>query len=197
MRYGAASNVTCMTAPNNTSSLWRCSSNSRAPPNTTAISRCSSRRPGCWRPRSPRSRRLAHGIHPPLLVSGGLAQALPALAAHAPVPVQLNLQDLGRYPASVEAALYFCCSEALQNAAKHGGPGTTVTITAHADDRMLTLTVSDTGRGFDRATVGTGLTNITDRLSAGASTVTVQTARTRELAHEAHGHWRRDRWRPD
>jgi signal transduction histidine kinase len=111
-------------------------------------------------------RRLAHGIYPPLLVSGGLAQALPAVAARAPVPVQVNLQGLGRYPGSIEAALYFCCSEALQNAAKHGGPDTTVTITADADDRMLTLTISDTGRGFDPGTIGTGLTNMTDRLSA-------------------------------
>jgi signal transduction histidine kinase len=121
-------------------------------------------------------RRLAHGIYPPLLVSGGLAQALPAVAAHAPIPTQLNLQDLGRYPASTEAALYFCCSEALQNAAKHGGPATTVTITAHADDRTLTLTISDTGRGFDPATIGTGLTNMTDRLSAIGGHLVIDTA---------------------
>jgi signal transduction histidine kinase len=121
-------------------------------------------------------RRLAHGIYPPLLVSGGLAQALPAVAARAPVPVRLNLQGLGRYPASIETALYFCCSEALQNAAKHGGPDTTVTITAHADDRMLTLTISDTGRGFDPATIGTGLTNMTDRLSAVGGHLAIDTA---------------------
>jgi signal transduction histidine kinase len=121
-------------------------------------------------------RRLAHGIYPPLLVSGGLAQALPALAAHAPVPVQLNLQGLGRYPSSTEAALYFCCSEALQNAVKHGGPDTTATITAHAHDRMLTLTISDTGRGFDTATTGTGLTNMTDRLSAIGGHLAIDTA---------------------
>ena len=121
-------------------------------------------------------RRLAHGIYPPLLVSGGLAQALPAVATRAPVPVRLNLAGLGRYPASIEAALYFCCSEALQNAAKHGGPDTTVTITAHADDRMLTLTISDTGRGFDPATIGTGLTNMTDRLSAIGGNLVFDTA---------------------
>ena len=121
-------------------------------------------------------RRLAHGIYPPLLVSGGLAQALPAVAAHAPAPVQLNLQGLGRYPASIETALYFCCSEALQNAAKHGGPGTTITITAHADDRTLTVTISDTGRGFDRASIGTGLTNMTDRLSAIGGNLVIDTA---------------------
>jgi signal transduction histidine kinase len=93
-------------------------------------------------------RRLAHGIYPPLLVSGGLAQALPAVAAHAPVTVKLNLQGLGRYPASIEAALYFCCSEALQNAAKHGGPDT----------------------------IGTGLTNMTDRLSAIGGDLVIDTA---------------------
>jgi signal transduction histidine kinase len=102
-------------------------------------------------------RRLAHGIYPPLLVSGGLAQALPAVAARAAVPVRLDLQGLGRHPAPIETALYYCCTEALQ---------TTATITAHADDRMLTLTISDTGRGFDPATTGTGLTNMTDRLAA-------------------------------
>jgi signal transduction histidine kinase len=121
-------------------------------------------------------RRLAHGIYPPLLVSGGLAAALPAVAAHAPIPVQLNLQGLRRYDASTEAALYFCCSEALQNATKHGGEGTTVTITAHADDRTLTLTISDTGQGFDPATIGAGLTNMTDRLSAIGGDLTIDTA---------------------
>jgi len=111
-------------------------------------------------------RRLAHGIYPPLLIDGGLTEALPTLAARAAVPVQLDLDSLTRYPTSTEAALYYCCSEALQNAAKYGGPGTTVTVTAHADDKTITLTISDTGRGFDSATIGMGLTNMTDRLSA-------------------------------
>ncbi len=121
-------------------------------------------------------RRLAHGIYPPLLVSGGLVQALPAVAARASIPVQLNLQGLARYPASVETALYFCCSEALQNAAKHGGPGTAAEITAEADDRALTLTISDTGRGFDPAMTGTGLTNMTDRVSAIGGELSFDTA---------------------
>jgi signal transduction histidine kinase len=121
-------------------------------------------------------RRLAHGIYPPSLVSGGLAWALSAVAAHAPIPIQLDLKDLGRYPASIEAALYFCCSEALQNVIKHGGPGAAVTITGHADGQTLTLTISDTGRGFEPATTGTGLTNMTDRVSAIGGKLKIDTA---------------------
>ena len=121
-------------------------------------------------------RRLAHGIYPPLLVSGGLAEALPTLAARAAVPVHLDLDGLGRYPTSTEAALYYCCSEALQNAAKHGGPDTAVTVTAHADEQTLNLAISDTGRGFDPATIGIGLMNMTDRLSAIGGTLAIDTA---------------------
>ena len=121
-------------------------------------------------------RRLAHGIYPPLLVSGGLTEALPPLATRATVPVTLDVHGLARYPTSTEAALYYCCSEALTNAAKHGGPDATVTVTATADDRMLSLVISDTGRGFDPATIGHGLVNMTDRLSAIGGTLVIDTA---------------------
>ena len=114
---------------------------------------------------------------------------MPTLAARAPVPVRLDLQGLGRYPPSTEAALYYCCSEALQNAAKHGGPATTVMVTAHADEQTLNLTISDTGRGFDPVTIGTGLTNMTDRLSAiGGQLVIEHGART---WYPRHRHRRR------
>jgi signal transduction histidine kinase len=111
---------------------------------------------------------------PASLVSGGLPYALSSVAAHSQVAIHLDLPDLERYPASIEAALYFCCSEALQNAAKHGGPGTTVTIAARADARTLTLTIS--GRGFEPATGGTGLTNMIDRVSAIGGKLTIDTA---------------------
>ena len=121
-------------------------------------------------------RRLAHGIYPPLLVSGGLAQALPAAGTHAAIPVDLDLQSLQRYAPEIEAALYYCSTEALQNAAKHGGPDTKATISAHTDDHELTLTISDTGRGFNQATTGNGLTNMKDRLAAISGKLEVDTA---------------------
>ncbi|BBZ40150.1 sensor histidine kinase [Mycobacterium conspicuum] len=121
-------------------------------------------------------RRIAHGIYPPLLVSGGLAQALPAAAAHAAIPVDLNLQGVGRYRREVEAALYYCSTEALQNAAKHGGPDAKVAINASVEDHQLTLVISDSGPGFNRATTGAGLTNMKDRLAAIGGQLEIDTA---------------------
>src|SRR6202034_4127831 len=64
-------------------------------------------------------RELAHGIYPPLLVDSGLVEALRAAANRNPLPVEIITDGIGRYPAETEAAVYFCCLEALQNAAKH------------------------------------------------------------------------------
>ncbi len=60
---------------------------------------------------------LAHGIYPPLLMSGGLAEALPAAAARAALPTSHEVVVV-RHSQEVEAAVYFCCMEALQNAGK-------------------------------------------------------------------------------
>ena len=64
-------------------------------------------------------RELAHGIYPPLLVDSGLVEALRAAANRNPLPVDIVADGIGRYPSETEAAIYFCCLEALQNAAKH------------------------------------------------------------------------------
>ncbi len=85
-------------------------------------------------------------------------------------------EGLGRYAREVEAALYYCSTEALQNAAKHGGPETTATISADGDDYKPTLLISDTGPGFNRATTGAGLTNMTDRLAAIGGHLEIDTA---------------------
>ena len=41
-------------------------------------------------------RSLAHGIFPPLLASGGLAEALPATAARSPLAVSTDVSGVGR-----------------------------------------------------------------------------------------------------
>jgi signal transduction histidine kinase len=112
-------------------------------------------------------RDLAHGIYPPLLMDSGLAEALRAAAGRSPLDVSVAADGLGRYTTEVEAAVYFCCLEALQNAAKHA-PGSHVVITLSETDGALGFEVADDGPGFDAATAkaGHGFVNMSDRLGA-------------------------------
>jgi signal transduction histidine kinase len=112
-------------------------------------------------------RELAHGIYPPLLVDGGLTEALRAVATRSPLDVGLDTEGIGRYDRDVEAAVYFCVLEALQNAGKHA-PESHVEITVEEQSGGLLFSVVDDGPGFDvtAATRGHGYTNMADRLGA-------------------------------
>jgi signal transduction histidine kinase len=128
-------------------------------------------------------RALAHGIFPPLLVSGGLTEALPAAAGRAALPTTVELDGVGRYGDDIEAAVYFCTLEALQNAGKHAGDGATASIRVGEIDGMLRFEISDDGAGFDArqrldsgARLGHGFVNMADRLGAMGGTVTVDSA---------------------
>jgi signal transduction histidine kinase len=113
-------------------------------------------------------RDLAHGIYPPLLQDRGLADALPAAALRAPITAQVQAHGLGRYRPDVEATVYFCCLEALQNAAKHAGAGATAVVRVHENGGGLLFEVADDGLGFDvgGARIGVGMTNMRDRVGA-------------------------------
>jgi signal transduction histidine kinase len=108
---------------------------------------------------------LSTGIYPPLLSAHGLATALRSAASASPIPVTVIAASGGRYPAPVEAAVYFCCLEAIQNATKHSGASEIAVRVATITGR-LEFTVEDDGRGFDAASVtsGTGLANMRDRV---------------------------------
>ena len=81
---------------------------------------------------------------------------------------------MGRYPREIEAALYFCVLEALQNVAKYA-QASAARVTLCHDGRFLAFTVEDDGKGFDRATTpaGSGLQGITDRLAALSGTIDI------------------------
>ena len=113
-------------------------------------------------------RNLAHGIYPPLLLDQGLAAALGSAAPRATIPTRVEAGPVGRYPADLEAAAYFCCLEALQNAMKHAGPEATAVVRAWEEGGTLRFSVSDDGAGFDPAARagGTGFVNMADRLGA-------------------------------
>ena len=120
---------------------------------------------------------LVHGIYPALLTDRGLPDAVKAMARAAPVQVRVLAQRVGRYPADVEAAVYFTCAEAMQNAAKHAGPGATARIVLRHETEGLAFEVRDDGRGFDPALrTGSGLANMEDRLGAVGGRVRVVSA---------------------
>jgi signal transduction histidine kinase len=118
-------------------------------------------------------RELAHGIYPPLLADNGLGDALRAAASRSPLTVRVAVADeVGRYPAEVEAAIYFSCMESLQNAAKHA-PGATVDLRLWTESGGLLFSVADDGPGYDAAVAdrGHGYVNMADRLGAIGGTV--------------------------
>ncbi len=110
-------------------------------------------------------RNIVRGIYPPLLADFGLAKALRAQTARAPVHVSLE----GTAPRSTKAAeeaVYFACSEAIQNVAKYAGRSAQVTLRLRYDQGSLAVRIADDGRGFDPSLTpeGTGLQNIRDRI---------------------------------
>src|SRR5207245_1189245 len=121
-------------------------------------------------------RSLAHGIYPPLLSSAGLGVAMSAACRRAPLPATVEADGVGRHAPEVEAAVYFCCLEGLQNAAKHAGAGTSARVRIWEEAGGLLFEVSDDGAGFlttDHAD-GAGLTNMRARLGAVGGSMRVE-----------------------
>jgi len=112
-------------------------------------------------------RDLARGIYPPLLQDRGLVSALEAQARKSAVPTTVQADGVARYPQELEAAVYFCTLEALQNAAKYAH-ATKVVVDLSGRDGRLTFDVSDDGSGFDPSANGhgSGLQGMADRLEA-------------------------------
>jgi signal transduction histidine kinase len=112
-------------------------------------------------------RETIHGLQPIALSRHGVAAALKARADRSPIPVTVS----GAVPRSAEEseeAVYFACSEALQNTIKHAGPRAKLTLSLRHEHRALIVQAQDDGCGFDLAhpRAGTGLRNITDRIQA-------------------------------
>ena len=129
---------------------------------------------------------LSRGIYPRLLAEQGLVAALRSAAATGAIPVTIHADGMVRLAAPVEAALYFCGMEAVQNAAKHSRASSLVVqITDHRGTSQLVVT--DDGDGFDDAgeSTGAGLANMRDRLDAVGGTVTVTSAAGHR--HDGHG----------
>jgi signal transduction histidine kinase len=111
---------------------------------------------------------LAHGIFPTVLVESGVPEALRAFAVDAPIQVDVTDHWIGRCSPTIEAALYFCALEAIQNAAKHAGAGAHVKVDLDRDGDRVDLTIADDGVGFRPGGnfEGMGFVTMRDRIGA-------------------------------
>jgi signal transduction histidine kinase len=122
-------------------------------------------------------RDLAQGIYPPLLADLGLAAALNAQASKSQLPVTVQADGIGRFGQDTEAAVYFCCLEALQNTAKYAH-ATQARICLQTQDATLRFTISDDGTGYNTShtQMGSGQRNMADRLAALGGRLQVRSA---------------------
>jgi hypothetical protein len=175
---GARSSATSTTARSSSSWRSRCSSACSSGWPTTPSGcgrwrRSSGRTPRrAGRPPRPRAR-----DHPPLLADKGLAVALEAQGRKAAVPTTVEPDGVGRYPREVEAAVYFCALEAMQNIAKYADARSATVRLAERDGRLV-FEIEDDGLGFDAdaTTYGTGVQGMADRLDAIGGTLDIRSA---------------------
>jgi signal transduction histidine kinase len=123
-------------------------------------------------------RDLARGIYPPLLADQGLSAALESQARKSPVPVTVETDRVERYTQDVEAAVYFCALEALNNLAKYAD-ASQATVALSQTNGTLTFAVTDDGVGFavgERTSNGTGLQGMADRLDAIGGALEIRSA---------------------
>jgi signal transduction histidine kinase len=123
-------------------------------------------------------RDVAHGIYPSVLADLGLIDALKSVAQHSGRSVEVVGDSVGRYPAEIESAVYYCCREALQNAARHAGAEAGISIHLRDEGDGLRFAVRDDGLGFDLAAQrdGIGLRNMEDRIDALDGSINVVSA---------------------
>ncbi len=115
-------------------------------------------------------RDLIRGIHPPVLAERGLDGAVRALALSLPIPITVDVDLPGRPDLPLESAAYFAVAEALTNVIRHSRAHHGSVFSRHTAG-VLTMVVTDDGRGGADPAAGTGLRGIERRLAAFDGTI--------------------------
>ncbi len=119
---------------------------------------------------------LVNGVRPAVLDEFGLAAALRSAVARRSPPVSVAFRELGRYRPDIEAAVWFCCLEAMVNTEKHAGPMPHIDLDLEDVGRFLRFSVTDDGPGFTvslTSPAAGGLRNMHDRVEAVGGTLAV------------------------
>jgi signal transduction histidine kinase len=120
-------------------------------------------------------RAVARGTHVEQLHREGLESALRAAVGDATMDVRFEIDEVPRVPPNVEDAVYFVILEALQNVAKHAGPGATADVRVRRTGDEVEFVVADDGRGYDVGAMGgLGIENMTDRVRAAGGTLDIR-----------------------
>ncbi len=110
-------------------------------------------------------RELASGIYPLVLTVKGLVAAVKDLASRCPVPTVVECADERRIPSTVESNAYFVVAEAVTNAVKHAR-ASRIDVSVEFGE-VLRIKVADDGiGGVGKATAGSGMTGLADRVAA-------------------------------
>jgi signal transduction histidine kinase len=120
-------------------------------------------------------RELARGMYPSMLRDFG-ERALSGGAWRSSRPTSVSVTAIDRYPPELEAAVYFCCLESLQNVARHAGAHARAEVRLWASNGALCFTVEDDGVGCrkESAREGNGFANMKDRLEVFGGALTVE-----------------------
>ena len=107
-------------------------------------------------------RRTAHHLMPEELLKNGLVSALHDFAVSVPNAQFQTIGDI-RLDKDRELVLYRCAYELVSNALKHAN-ASKIDIQLMQQDKEVTLTVSDDGKGITDSVEGMGLQNIRERI---------------------------------
>jgi len=123
-------------------------------------------------------REISHGIHPPILTELGIVAALRRLRVRDAADVAIRARGVARHAPELESAVYYCCTEAVQNAIKHTRGDVRVWVELDERTDVLEFRVADDGPGFDpsASSVGLGLQSMRDRIGAVGGRLAIVTA---------------------
>ena len=111
-------------------------------------------------------RRIAHNMMPESLLRYGLKASLEDLCRSIPTANFLFFGENPRLDSRLEILIYRCAYELINNAIKHA-EATHINVQLTMDERLVSLSVQDDGKGFDPETVacGAGFTNMRNRIA--------------------------------
>jgi signal transduction histidine kinase len=112
-------------------------------------------------------RRLAAELYPPLLDAGGLVVALRSAAADSGIVTRVEAEAFPQGRPELATTVYFCCLEALRNAARYAGAGAKARVSIRVEEAALVFEIADDGCGYITGRPSTGgLRRIGDRVVA-------------------------------